>query len=367
MTASDAAAVPSFEFTALPYRVLFGVGTAARVAGEVGRLGRSRVLLLASGEIAELGDRVAAELGPLCVGRFDGAAMHTPVDVTEKAMAILEETRADVVVAVGGGSTTGLAKALAVRTGVDQIILPTTYAGSEVTPVLGETVDGRKQTRSDLAVLPETVIYDVELSRRLPVPMAVTSGVNALAHAVEALYSPQANPVVDGWATDAITHLGRGIRRVPGAPADLGVRADLLRGAWLAGTCLGSVGMGLHHKLCHVLGGSFGLPHAATHTVVLAHVIAYNAPAAAAAMDAVAAALGVPDAATGVFALVVDSGAPRSLRGLGMREADLDEAADLVVATPYPNPRPIDRPAVLGLLRAAWAGEEPAARRSAGR
>ncbi|GAA4691158.1 maleylacetate reductase [Pseudonocardia yuanmonensis] len=365
MTGSSdtAAAIPSFEFTALPYRVLFGAGMADRVAAEVDRLGRSRVLLLASREIAELGDRVAAELGPLCVGRFDGAAMHTPVDVTEKALAVLEESRADAVVAVGGGSTTGLAKALALRTGVDQVVLPTTYAGSEVTPVLGETVDGRKQTRSDPAVLPETVVYDVELSRHLPVPMSVTSGMNALAHAVEALYSPQANPVVDGWATDAIRHLSRGIRQVPGAPADLAVRADLLRGAWLAGTCLGAVGMGLHHKLCHVLGGTFDLPHAATHTVVLAHVVAYNAPAVPAVMDAVAAALGVSDAAAGVFALVADAGAPSSLRQLGMREADLAEAADIVVATPYPNPRPIDRPAALELLRAAWEGGAPAARR----
>jgi alcohol dehydrogenase class IV/protocatechuate 3,4-dioxygenase beta subunit len=351
--------VTNFVHTSHPSRIVFGVGTLDTVADEVERLGRSRVLVLASPELAAAGDRVEKVLGPLAVARFDGAAMHTPVPVTETALGVLREAGADCVVAVGGGSTTGLAKALAVRTGVDQVILPTTYAGSEVTPVLGETADGVKTTRSAPEILPETVVYDVELSAGLPAPIAVTSAVNALAHAVEALYAPDAEPVVDALALDAITRLAAGLRRLPADPNDLDVRADLLHGAWLAGTCLGAVGMALHHKLCHTLGGSFDLPHAPTHTVVLPHAMAYNAAAAPEAMQRIAEALGAADAPGAVFDLVRNAGGPTSLSELGFAETDIDRAAELAVAKPYPNPAPVTRDGIAGLLRAAWAGERP--------
>lgn len=355
----DATSVTAFEYVGLPYRVVFGRGRLAEVGAEVERLGRSRVLLLASADLAEPGDRVEKLLGPLCAARFDGAAMHTPVGVTEEALEHLQKAGADCVVAVGGGSTTGLSKALAARTGVDQIILPTTYAGSEVTPVLGETADGRKTTRSSPSILPETVIYDVELSRGLPVPIAVTSAVNALAHAVEALYSEQANPIVDGWALAAVSDIANGLQRLTDEPDGLEVRSDLLRGAWLGGNCLASVGMALHHKLCHVLGGSFDLPHAATHTVVLPHAMAYNAPAAPGAMRRIAGALGVPDAPAGVFDLIKQANGPTSLRELGLGADDLGRAADLATASPYPNPRPLTRDGILALLEDAWHGVRP--------
>jgi maleylacetate reductase len=351
--------VTRFVHTSRPSRVVFGVGTLETVADEVSRLGRSRVLVLASPELAEPGDRVEKALGSLAVGRFDGAAMHTPVAVTETALGVLQQVDADCVVAVGGGSTTGLSKALAVRTGVDQVVLPTTYAGSEVTPVLGETADGVKTTRTAPDILPETVIYDVELSAGLPLPIAVTSAVNALAHAVEALYAPDAEPVVDALALDAIARLARGLRRLGACVDDLETRADLLRGAWLAGTCLGAVGMALHHKLCHTLGGSFDLPHAPTHTVVLPHAMAYNAAAAPDAMRRIAAALGAADAPGAVFDLVRNAGGPTSLRELGLAETDLDRAAELAVAKPYPNPAHVTRDGIAGLLRRAWAGERP--------
>lgn len=350
-----------FTYTARPARIVFGPGTIEHVADEVERLGRSRALILASPQLAAPGDRVEKVLGPLEAARFDGAAMHTPVEITEQALAALTSSRADCVVAVGGGSTTGLAKALAARTGVDQVILPTTYAGSEVTPVLGETENGVKTTRSSPEILPETVIYDVELSAGLPVPIAVTSSVNALAHAVEALYSPEANPVVDGMALDAIAHLARGLRTLGSAPRDPDARTDLLHGAWLAGTCLGAVGMGLHHKLCHTLGGSFDLPHAPTHTVVLPHAMAYNAPAAPEAMRRIADALGAADAPTAVFDLITRAGGPTSLRELGLAETDLDRAADLATGKPYPNPAPVTRDGIRELLARAWAGDRPQA------
>jgi maleylacetate reductase len=351
----------TFEYTANPARVLFGSGTADRVREEVDRLGCSRVLLLAGPAVAQAAARVRRTLGLSLAAQFDGAVMHTPVEVTEKALIMLREAGADCLVALGGGSTTGLSKALAARTGLPQIILPTTYAGSEVTPVLGETRDGRKTTFSSPEVLPDVVLYDVDFTLALPVGMTVTSSINALAHAVEALYAPQANPVVDGFAVDAIARIGRALPVVVAQPQDAEARADLLRAAWLAGTCLGSVGMGLHHKLCHTLGGSFGLPHAETHTVILPHAMAYNASAAPEAMRRVAEALGADaqDAAGAVYDLVVAVGGPTSLRDLGMAESDLAHAARLAVAQSYPNPRELTAEGIEALLGEAWRGQRP--------
>jgi maleylacetate reductase len=350
---------PAFRYTANPARIVFGAGTAAQAGEEVARLGASRVLFLCGRAQAGAAQPVRDALGPLLAAEFDGAAMHTPVEVTERALAVLRRHDAGGLVALGGGSTTGLAKALAVRTGLPQVILPTTYAGSEVTPVLGETVDGQKTTRSSPAILPETVIYDVRLTLGLPVGMSVCSAVNALAHAVEALYSAQANPVTDGMALSAISAIASALPRVVADPADVDARASLLQAAWLAGTCLGTVGMSLHHKLCHALGGSFGLPHAETHTVVLPHAMAYNAPAAPAAMARVAAALSVTDAPTGVFDLVATAGGPTALRELGLPEDDIPRAAKLATATPYPNPRELTAGGIEALLRDAWRGTRP--------
>ncbi|MFJ7945792.1 maleylacetate reductase and hydroxyquinol 1,2-dioxygenase domain-containing protein [Streptomyces sp. NPDC096354] len=350
----------NFVHTSHPSRVIFGTGTVGQLRDEVERLGCSRVLLLAGPAVAKAAARVREVLGDLTVAEFDGAAMHTPVEVTERALDVLREHAADCLVAVGGGSTTGLAKALALRTDLPQLILPTTYAGSEVTPVLGETQGGRKITRSSPAILPETVVYDVDFSRDLPVGMSVTSGINALAHAVEALYSPQANPVIDGMALDAVGRIARALPALVARPSDTAARTDLLHAAWLAGTCLASVGMGLHHKLCHTLGGTFGLPHAETHTVILPHAMAYNAPAAQDVMNRIAEALGVADAPSGVFDLIASAGGPTSLGRLGMAQADLPEAARLAVATPYPNPRELTYQGIENLLQDAWRGSRPA-------
>ncbi|WP_129668198.1 maleylacetate reductase [Phytoactinopolyspora endophytica] len=364
--------------TAHPARTVFGAGTVERIRDEVERLDRSRALLLAGHAAAPVAGQVVDLLGPVAVGRFDGAAMHTPVEVTDDALVLLRERAADCVVAVGGGSTTGLAKALAWRTGVDQIIIPTTYSGSEVTPVLGETADGVKTTRSSPAVLPETVLYDVDLTLTLPVHISVTSGFNAMAHAVEALYSAEASPVADVLASHAISRIASALPRVGTDPSDRDARTDMLEGAWMAGTCLGSVSMGLHHKLCHTLGGSFDLPHADTHTVVLPHSLAYNAPAVPDVMARIAGALqdggrftaNRPSSAGSdlgrdvpalVYDLIATTGGPVSLRELGMAEDDLPKAAQLATATAYPNPRALTSSGVEGLLRQAWRGARPEA------
>ena len=347
-----------FVHTTDPVRVVFGTGTVSGVREEVERLGASRALLLSTPSARSV-DPVRASLGPLSVAEFAGAAPHTPVEVTERALRVLRESDVDGLVAIGGGSTTGLAKALAVRTGLPQIVVPTTYAGSEVTAVLGETENGRKTTRSDPRILPDTVVYDVDLTLGLPVAMSVTSAINALAHAVEALYAPKVDPVTEGKALEAITRIARALPVIATKPSDPEARTDLLHAAWLAGTCLGAVGMGLHHKLCHTLGGSFDMPHAATHTVVLAHVMAYNAPAAGEVMERVAAALGTDDAPRGVHDLIVGVGGPTSLRELGMARSDLAEASELVTARPYPNPRVPEREGVEALLADAWHGRRP--------
>ncbi|PRY40638.1 maleylacetate reductase and hydroxyquinol 1,2-dioxygenase domain-containing protein [Umezawaea tangerina] len=343
-------------------RVVFGSGTISQVRAEVERVGGNRVLLLASKRLDDVAQRVGESLGPLLAARFDGAAMHTPVEVTEHALGVLRSNSADCVVAIGGGSTTGLSKALAARTNVPQVIVPTTYSGSEVTAVLGETAEGRKTTRSAPEIRPETVVYDVDLTLSLPVDLSVTSAVNALAHAVEALYSPQSEPVTDSIALDAVARISRGLRALAADPSDVDTRADLLIGAWLAGTCLGSVGMSLHHKICHTLGGSFGLPHAETHTVVLPHVMAYNAKAVPEVMERIAGALGVPDAPAGVFDLVESVGGPTSLRQLDFPREDLPLAVELSTSRVYQNPREVTGEGVAALLSDAWHGKRPASR-----
>lgn len=349
----------AFVHTSHPARVIFGPGTVGELAEEVRRLGGSRVLLLSGPTPTEASARARDALGDLLAAEFDGAAMHTPTDVTEAALAVLKEAGADCLVSVGGGSTTGLSKALALRTDLPQVVVPTTYAGSEVTPVLGETRDGQKVTQSSAAILPETVVYDVDLTLSLPLPMSITSGVNAMAHAVEALYSADADPVTDRRALDAISLIARALPRLAADLADREARADLLQGAWLAGTCLATVGMGLHHKLCHTLGGSFGLPHAETHTVILPHAMAYNAPAAPDAMRRIARALDVPDAPSGMYDLIASLGGPTSLSGLGMPESELGRAVELALATPYPNPRELTSEGIGGLLTDAWHGRRP--------
>jgi maleylacetate reductase len=349
----------SFIYTGLPSRVVFGSGTLARLPEEIDKLGLKRVLMLATPQQRDSAEETMARLGGRAVGVFAEAAMHTPVGVTERALEAVKAFGADGVVAIGGGSTTGLAKAIALRTDLPQIIVPTTYAGSEMTPILGETRDGVKTTQKSPKVLPETVIYDVELTMTLPPGLSGTSGINAIAHAVEALYADDRNPIVSLMAQDAIRALGRALPRIADDPLHMEARSDALYGAWLAGACLGSVGMALHHKLCHTLGGSFDLPHAETHTIVLPHAAAYNAPAAEDAMARVAKALGAPGAASGLYDLAGRVGAKRALRELGMPEAGIDRAAEIALMNPYFNPRPLEKAAVRDLIAAAWAGTPP--------
>ncbi|WP_424140127.1 maleylacetate reductase [Roseomonas chloroacetimidivorans] len=352
----------AFTYEALPGRVIFGSGTLARVAEEVRALGCRRVIVLSTPEQRGDAEALAARLGDLAAGLFSGAAMHTPVEVTKRALEIVRQAGAGCTVALGGGSTTGLGKAIALRTDLPQIVIPTNYAGSEATPILGETEHGRKVTQRTLKVLPEVIIYDVELTLSLPASLSATSGMNAIAHAVEALYARDSNPVINGMAEQGIAALARALPTIRHDPSDRAARSDALFGAWACGVCLGAVGMSLHHKLCHTLGGSFDLPHAPTHTVVLPHAAAFNAPAAPDAMARAAKALDVQDAPAGLFDLARSLGAPTSLRELGVAEGELDRVADLATTQPYWNPRPVDRRGIRALLDDAWHGRRPGSR-----
>lgn len=350
----------SFVYTANAARVLFGAGTLAQLPAEVDRLGAKRVLVLSTPGHAGAAARLAALLGERAAGTFTQAAMHVPVAVAQAAVAEARRLEADATVAIGGGSTTGLAKAVALELGLPIVAVPTTYAGSEVTTMWGLTEGGAKRTGRTLQVLPKTVIYDPELTLSLPLALTVTSAFNAMAHAAEGLYAPDGNPVVSLMAADGIRACAAALPPLARDLRDAQARHDALYGAWLCGMVMGVATMGLHHKLCHTLGGSFGLPHAEAHTVLLPHALAYNAPAAPQAMARIAAALGVAgDAPLALWRLAKAHGAPLALAAIGMPEDGLDRAADIAVSAPYPNPRPLERAALRALLARAWAGEEP--------
>jgi len=349
----------TFVPNALPGRVIFGIDTVRQLPLELARLSCDRALIICTPQQQHHAGMLQEMLGESAAAIFSGAAMHTPVAVTDAALRTAKEQRVDCLVAIGGGSTTGLSKAIAWRTDLPQIVIATTYAGSEMTPILGQTDGGVKTTLKDPKVLPEVVIYDVRLTLTLPPEISGTSGINAIAHAVEALYAQDQNPSTAAMAEEGITRLARALPVIAGNPQHMEARSAALGGAALCGQCLADVGMALHHKLCHTLGGSFGLPHAETHTAVLPHATAYNAAAAPTAMKIVARALGASAAPVGLYELGHAVNANMALRDLGLQETDLDGAADLAVQNPYWNPRPVEREALRALLQRAWAGEPP--------
>lgn len=349
----------AFTYRGSSAHIVFGAGKRAETGDWVDRLGCQKALVLSTPHQENDAAALAEQLGSLSVGVFSKAAMHTPVDVTEEAMKVVRQTGADCVVALGGGSTTGLGKAIAYRTDLPQIVVPTTYAGSEVTPILGQTEGGRKTTVRGDSILPEVVIYDPDLTMGLPLAMTITSGLNAMAHAAEALYAQDRNPVSSLMAAEGLGAFQAALPALVENPSDTGARADALYGAWLCGTVLGTVGMALHHKICHTLGGSFDTPHAETHAIMLPHTVGFNSDAVAGQLKPVADLFGATPG-VGLFDFSGKIGAPRALKDLGLTEADLDRAAEIATENPYWNPRPIDRDSIRNLLQDAWEGTRPA-------
>ena len=340
-------------------RVVFGAGSLERLAGELDRLGARAALMLSTPGRAVQAEAISERLGAQAVGVYAGAVMHVPIETARDARRIAAERHADSCVAIGGGSTIGLAKAVALETGLPIVAVPTTYAGSEMTAIYGLTDAGVKTTGRDPKVLPKTVIYDPTLTVDLPPPVAGPSGLNALAHCVEALYAPDASPFTSLMAAEAVRVLSHSLPIVVSTPGDLEGRAAAQYGACLAGLSLNATSMGLHHKLCHTLGGSFGLPHADVHAVILPHATAFNRDAAPEAMRLAADALGARDAPRALFDLASRLGAPLALKDIGMPADGLERAARLATERPYANPRPVDYAGVLELLHRAFDGVPP--------
>ena len=349
----------SFIYNQLPGRVVFGTGALDHLPREIELLGAKHALVLSTPGQKARAQGLADRLGSRCAGVFPHAVMHVPIETAREARTQASRLGADCAVAFGGGSTIGLAKAIAMESWLPILAIPTTYSGSEMTAIHGITEAGIKRTGRDQGVLPRTVIYDPALTVGLPVAVTVTSACNAIAHAVEALYAQDCNPISSLMAEEGIHALAHGLPRVVKAPSDLDARSDCLYGAWLCGAVLGAVGTALHHKLCHVLGGTWNLPHAETHTVILPHAMAYNYAAARAAMRAAERALDVPQAAQGIYDLMKGLGAPLALRDIGMPETGLDRAAELATQQPYFNPRPVERAGIRALLDAAFHGRRP--------
>jgi len=340
-------------------RVIFGVGVLDRLQEEVKRLGARRAIVLSTPEQRADAEEAMRRLGDMAAGLFTEAVMHVPIETARAARDMARELGADCYVAVGGGSTTGLGKAIALETGMPILAVPTTYAGSEMTPIYGITEGGLKKTGRDRRVLPRTVLYDPTLTVSLPAHISGPSGMNAIAHCVEGLYAEDANPIMTLLAAEGVRALTRSLPIVVREPGNLEARSDALYGAWLAGSVLGAVGMAIHHKLCHVLGGTFNLPHADTHTVVLPHAVAFNREAAPEAMRIAAEALGAKDAARGIYDLIKRIGAPIALKDIGMPEDGLDRAAQLATENPYYNPRKVEYAGVRELLENAYRGTRP--------
>jgi maleylacetate reductase len=348
-----------FIYNAAPGRVVFGHGTMAKVGEEMERLGLKRALVLTTPQQDADGRKLGEMLGDKCAGTYAKATMHTPLAITEEAMQLAKTLNIDCTVALGGGSTTGLGKAIAYRTDLPQIVIPTTYAGSEMTDILGETKEGIKTTVRSPKILPEVVIYDVDLTLGLPTGLSATSGMNAIAHAVEAVYAKDRNPVISLMSIEGIRALASALPVIVKDPQDKTARSDALYGAWLCGVALGAISMSLHHKLCHVFGGSFDLPHAETHTVVLPHATAFNEEAVPGLLAPVAKALGAAKAGQGLFDLASKLGAPTRLADIGMKADGLERAADIATQSPYWNPRPFTRDDIRKVMQNAFDGARP--------
>ena len=349
-----------FVHDSLPQRVCFGSGQAAEyLKTEIGNLGASRVMVIASKRDTTLVDTLAEGL-PVAL-RHDEVVMHVPVEVAERARDAAAAARADAVVSIGGGSATGLAKAIAMTSGIPVIAVPTTYAGSEATAVWGLTEGDKKTTGTDPKVLPKVVVYDAMLTLSLPVDLSVASGLNALAHSVDAMWAPKADPINAALAAEGIRALAAGLPKVAADPADLAGREEALYASYLAAVAFASAGSGLHHKICHVLGGKYNLPHAQTHAIMLPYVLAFNAGAAREAANRIAGSFGSKNALDGLQRLRAELGAPRALADYGFSEADVpDAAAAILPAVPPSNPRLVTVADLEALLRAAWSGADPA-------
>ena len=347
----------SFDYRGLPWNIVFGAGALKRLPAELKKLGLSRALVLSMPNQSQQGQDIVELAGDLAVGLFDQAQTHVPMATVEQAIARARELGADCTISFGGGSTTGLGKALALKLNLPNIVIPTSYTGSEMTNIWGITEHERKVTGRDDSVVPTLTIYDPELTLTLPAKFAGPSGLNAMAQAVVNVTSVEVNPMVQMMALEAVRALSRSLPKVIAEPNDMDARTETLYGACLAGAALGTGSSSLHHRLCHAFGGTFNTPHAETHTILLPHCVAYNSAASTEGTAKLAEAMGVDDAAKGIFDLAKTVGAPTALKDIGIPESVLDKAATIATETPVSNPEPLTRNRIRELLQRAWVGE----------
>jgi maleylacetate reductase len=334
-------------------RVGFGNGTLHDLAGELDRLHSKRALVIVSASSREVAAPALDALGERLAHLVEGARPHVPLEDVESTREIVAPLDVDCLIAIGGGSAIGLAKAVALDRAVPVVAVPATYSGSEMTPLYGITSGRRKRTGRSESVRPRVVLYDPALTTGLPRAVTGSTGMNAVAHCVEALYAPDATPVSSLLAEEGLRRLAQGLLASIDQPRDVEARSNALYGAFLAGWALSDTTMGLHHRICHVLGGTFGLSHGDANAVMLPHVARFNTDAAPDALGRVAGALSSTDAADAIGELRARLGTPLTLTQLGMDERDLHEVARQAVDPPPANPLPVDPDEVLKLLHEA--------------
>lgn len=348
-----------FEFSALPWQIIFGAGALQRLPDELDARGLGKALVLSTPEQQHHAQMIADLIGERCVGIFDQAVMHVPSTTVAAALKLAASAKADATISIGGGSTTGLGKALALKAGLANVAIPTTYAGSEMTNVWGMTEDGRKTTGRDNNVVPTFAIYDPELTLDLPAAISGPSGINAMAQAVVNATAAKSNPIISALALDGIRALSVSLPIIIESPRDIEARSQALYGACLCGAALGVGITGLHHRLCHTLGGSFNTSHADTHAILLAYSVAYNRNAVPQGTQRVAEALGVSDAANGIYDLLHKVSSKTNLAHLGLSASDLDRASVIATEAPINNPAEVSSARVRALFQQAFDGERP--------
>lgn len=348
----------NFSLELRAHRIVSGAPVAEVLADELTTLDMRRCMLVTTPNLSSHFDAMSDDATiRACAARFTGVIPHVPEPSVMQAVDTARACAADGLLVFGGGSALDTAKAVSDRTGLPILAIPTNFSGSEVTWNFGLTVNGVKQTVRNPAVLPRTVIYDPALLMTLPASVAMCSGINAIAHAIEALYAPQANPLTHALAETGIRKMIDGLRRFcANGERTTDAASDCLTGSWLCGEVLSQVGMGFHHRICHVLGGTFGLPHAEVHTVLLPYSVAWNyghVPALAALSDV----FGQQPFARALAEFSAAHGAPRSLEALGFSSGQIHQAAALASSTPIANPHPISASDIEAILAHAFAGD----------
>ena len=353
----------NYEFThqTLRQRVRFGQGRSDQhVLEEVRAHDATRIMVIASERAQAQATRVTALIDVSV--QWSEVTQHVPAELAGRATAAARGSDVDLIVSIGGGSATGLAKAIALETAIPIIAVPTTYSGSEATNMWGMTKEGSKSTGLDDRVLPTAVIYDADLVATLPRDLTVASVLNAMAHCVDSLWAPKADPINQVNALEGARALASALRRIHLDPSDSAAHAEAFYGCYLAAVSFASAGSGLHHKICHILGGTFNLPHAQTHATVLPHVLAFNAPAvpdlAARLARVLSTNSSLPDDAVGALRdLYREVQAPQALSDIGFSSTDIPEAVQRILeVVPPSNPTAATAANITRLLTNALEG-----------